>query len=159
MLRTASVAVIAFATAANADILNLTASLDGFQETPPVATTGAGSAVMTLDTATNMFSLVGSFQNLIGTTTAAHVHGPAPIGVAAGVIIPITIDLGVSSGNFSFNGLISAANAQTIIAGLAYINVHTNFRPGGEIRGQIVPAPSVLALLSLGGAVLVRRRR
>lgn len=151
--------VCGLVTSAQADIIHFTANLDGLQETPPVATPGTGFASMTLDTATLQFTMTGSFSNLIGTTNNAHVHGPAPMGVAAGVMFGHPFDFGVTSGNFSFNGVISAAHAQIIIDGLAYINIHTTFRPGGEIRGQILPTPSAFAVLSLGGLALMRRRR
>lgn len=151
--------ILALASSANATVHNLTASLDGLQETPPVATPGFGSATMTLDDVTNMFTLTGTFQDLIGTTNNAHVHGPAPIGTPAGVMFGITFDFGVTSGNFSFNGVISDAHEQAILDGLTYINIHTTFRPGGEIRGQILPEPSSLAMLGLGLlGVSVRRR-
>lgn len=150
---------LAVASSAQGDVFNLTANLDGLQEVPVVVTTGTGFATMTLDNVTNQFTLTGSFANLIGTTSNGHVHGPAPVGVSAGVLFGITFDAGVTSGNFSFNGVITAAQTATILAGNSYINIHSTFRPGGEIRGQIVPAPSMLAMLSLGGAALIRRRR
>jgi hypothetical protein len=49
-----------------------------------------------------------------------------------------------------------------IFAGRAYINFHTTQNPGGEIRGalQVVPEPSTMALLGIGGlGVLVASRR
>jgi hypothetical protein len=153
----AALAVAALVNPARATVHNLTAILDGLQETPPVATPATGFATMTLDDSTNMFTLSGTFQNLIGTTTNAHVHGPAPIGTPAGVLFGITFDPGVTSGNFSFNGVITASQAQSILDDMTYINIHSTFRTGGEIRGQILPEPSALALLALGGLGAARR--
>jgi hypothetical protein len=128
--------------------------LDGLQETPPVATTGTGTGTATLDDVTNQFILSGNFSNLIGTSSDAHVHGPAGVGVGpAGVLFGISFDAGVTSGNFSFNGVISAVNTAHLLAGNGYINIHSTFRPGGEIRGQIlnpVPEPATFVLLALG---------
>ena len=144
----------------HATVHNLTSFLDGLQETPPVATPGSGSATMTLDDVTNQFTMTGTFSNLIGTTNNAHVHGPAPIGTPAGVMFGITFDFGVTSGNFSFNGVITPAQTTIILAGDSYINIHTTFRPGGEIRGQILPEPSTFAVAAVGlGALAMRRRR
>jgi hypothetical protein len=45
--------------------------------------------------------------------------------------------------------------------GRAYLNIHTNIFPGGEIRGflTVVPEPSPLILASVGGGLLLLRRR
>ncbi len=157
-----AVCVSTLASPATAAIHNLTAFLDGAQETPPVATTGTGSATMTLDDVTNMFTLTGTFSDLIGTTTNAHVHGPSPLGgPGVGVQFGITYTPGVTSGSISFNGVITPAQTQMILDGLTYINIHTSFRSGGEIRGQILPEPATACSL-LGGLLAltgVRRRR
>jgi hypothetical protein len=162
-----SFCVAFWAAPASADIWQWNSILlDGLQETPPVATPGFGSATATLDTDTGQFDLTGSFSGLIGTSNNAHVHGPAAVGVGpAGVLFGITFDIGVTSGNFSFSGVISPAHQATILDGLAYINIHSTFRPGGEIRGQIprVPEPGSVALAGIGlvsaGAMRRRPRR
>ncbi len=50
-----------------------------------------------------------------------------------------------------------------ILAGRAYINFHTMQFGGGEIRGAIIPEPSTIALVGLGGmafgVVALKRRR
>jgi hypothetical protein len=156
----AAIVALAIVQPALAAVHNLTINLDGLQETPPVATPGTGSGTATLDDVTLQFTMSGTFQNLIGTSNNAHVHGPAAIGVGpAGVLFGHAFDFGVTSGTFSFNGVISASHAQTILDGLAYVNIHSTFRPGGEIRGQILPEPASLALL-FGGllGITVRRR-
>src|SRR5688572_14237283 len=109
------VAVLVVVQPASATVFNLEAFLDGLQETPPVATPGSGYATMTLNDVTNQFTLTGTFQDLVGTTTDAHVHGPAPVGTPAGVMFGITFDFGVSSGNMSFSGTISSTHTQNIL--------------------------------------------
>jgi hypothetical protein len=52
-----------------------------------------------------------------------------------------------------------------LLAGLWYVNIHTDEHPGGEIRGQIlpvgVPEPmgAVLMLVGVAGLVWSGRRR
>lgn len=49
-----------------------------------------------------------------------------------------------------------------MLAGTSYFNVHTDFRPGGEIRGNLVlvPEPDVWLMMVIGiGAVGAAMRR
>ena len=58
------------------------------------------------------------------------------------------------------NGTTLTAQLPNILAGRSYINFHTTQFGGGEIRGQLtVPEPASLALLGLGVAAAVSRRR
>ena len=60
------------------------------------------------------------------------------------------------------NGTNLAAQLENIRTGHSYINLHTNQFTGGEIRGALVPEPSVTLLLGISGfGVLAawRRRR
>lgn len=57
-----------------------------------------------------------------------------------------------------------AALTAGMFAGKSYLNVHSTFAPGGEIRGflQVIPEPSTYALMGAGlltlGAVARKRR-
>lgn len=137
-------------------IITFTATLNGAQETPPVPYPGTGSGTLQFNTTTGAWNLSGTFSNLYGTTIDAHIHGPATPGVPAGVVTPISFTSGATSGSFSGSGTFTSSQATDLLAGLYYVNIHTNFYPLGEIRGQLtaVPEPSVYAL-GAGGAALL----
>jgi hypothetical protein len=112
-----------------------------------------------------------------------------PPGTTSGVAVGFTphgFPIGVTSGNFMANidlanaanftgsyitesgGTVTQARNRLLAAmvpgamtGGAYFNIHTSFRPGGEIRGNIslVPEPASLAMLAGGIVALGLRRR
>lgn len=135
--------------------------LTGDQEVPAVDTTGIGNATVTLDTFTLMLNWDVTYSDLLSDTTAAHFHGPAMPGMNAGIQVNIgdSGPLGGTSGFFQGSTTITEDQAQEILDGLWYINIHTTGNPGGEIRGQVVPAPGALALLGLAGLAGTQRRR
>lgn len=133
-------------------------TMDGLQENPPVATPATGDCTVTLDDVSFAVNLNCTFSGLIGTANNAHIHGLAPVGTNTGVILPLSFTA-ATSGTITGNGILSAVNAQGMIDGLTYVNLHSTFRPGGEIRGQIVPEPTSLMMLGLGSLIVMRRRR
>jgi hypothetical protein len=133
-------------------------TLDGLQENPPVATPATGDCTVTLDDVSFAVNLNCTFSGLIGTANNAHIHGLAPVGTNTGVILPLSFTA-ATSGTITGNGILTAVNAQGMIDGLTYVNLHSTFRPGGEIRGQIVPEPTSLMMLGLGSLIVMRRRR
>ncbi|MES3012542.1 MAG: CHRD domain-containing protein [Pseudomonadota bacterium] len=140
-------------------------TLSGAAEIPVNASPGTGSATFTVDLDLLTMRVQVTFANLIGTTTASHIHcctttpGSANVGVATVLPTFTGFPLGVTGGTYdhtfdmslasSYNpafvtaqgGVSNAFNA--LLAGMdtrnAYFNLHTTSFPGGEIRGLLAP--------------------
>lgn len=119
--------------------LPLAATLSGDAEVPPVATSGAGRAILRLEGDVLSFDI--RYGGLSGPATMAHIHGPAAAGVSAGVMInlapfhqgPLAV-----SGAFTGAVLVTAEQKEALMSGLTYVNVHTDANRPGEIRGQVL---------------------
>jgi CHRD domain/PEP-CTERM motif len=183
------VTVFALVGVAKADQIALTTTLTGTQEVPPNASPGIGSALVTVDTVTNLMTINVSFAGLLSPTTASHIHCCTPPGANAIVATAVPtfpgFPLGVTTGTYlqtfdltqasTYNPAFIAAHGGTVagaqaafiaglIGGQTYLNIHTSQFPGGEIRGQLreIPEPGTLALLAtgvMGVAAALRRRR
>lgn len=114
--------------------LRLTATLNGANEVPPITTDASGVGNFIINTADNTLHFDITVQGLSSTETAAHIHGPAEIGINAGVLFPLPLG-NIKTGVWNYP---EAAEAD-IISGRTYVNVHSITSPGGEIRGQIMP--------------------
>jgi hypothetical protein len=193
MLVLAAAAV--FAPAAMAETTTFRSTMSGPSEVPPNSSPGYGVAEIIIDDVAHTMTMMIPFNDLLGGTTAAHIHccvgtpldplgvaDPAtetptltgfPLGVTTGVY-NVTMDLldptTYSTGFLTANGGSAAAAETAFLAGIlgntAYLNIHTNLYPGGEIRGYLVnaiPEPSQWVMLSLGlfatGFAVRRARR
>lgn len=187
-LATLAVAACLSMVAAPAAATTYLAALSGANENPANLSPGTGTATLTI--VGDIMTLTASFSGLQGTTTASHIHCCAVPPGNAGVATPVpsfpSFPLGVSAGTYSqsfdlnqassynpafvtsHGGVVAFAKEAFLIgldAGQAYLNIHTNIYPGGEIRGQFsaVPEPAAWTTMILGfgvsGAALRRRRR
>jgi hypothetical protein len=123
---------------------DLVALIDPGQEVPPNPPGGLGIGVFDIDTAANTLAYDIRFGNLTGTETAAHIHGPAPPGVNAGVLH----GLGTGSPKIGVWNYLPAEEPH-ILGGLTYVNIHTTFDAGGEIRGQILGSSPTVGVSEL----------
>lgn len=132
--------VLFFAQTARADSI-FTATLDGAQK--PTASTATGFGMV----------IGGKLKGLVGgPATVSHIHCCAPLGSNAAVLFPFTgVPNGTSGSIPEQTFAITPAQAAQLEAGMMYFNVHDAEFPGGEIRGQILPAatpePASLGLL------------
>ena len=163
--------------------ITFTTILSGANESPANASPGHGSATVTYDPATHLMRVEVSFGDLIGNTTASHIHcctavpGAGNAGVATQTPTFTGFPLGVTSGTYdhtfdmsllaSYNlafvtahgGSLSdseAALAAGLESGQSYLNVHSSSFPSGEIRGFLTdsgPVPEPAGLALLGSAI------
>jgi hypothetical protein len=133
-----TVAVVAAlaASAACAAVVHFSAKLDGASETPPNDSKGMGTASVELNTATKNLTWTVKYSGLSGAATMAHFHGPAAVGVAAGVTVPLKAIASPAKGSAT----LTDAQIDQLKTGMWYVNVHTAAHPGGEIRGQVLEA-------------------
>jgi hypothetical protein len=113
---------------------------NGGEETPPNTSTatGLGRFVLTPDHTQLIYEV--HVSGLSGPATAMHLHMAAR-GVSGNVIIPLatpTSDNGESVGCVPVPAGVDAA----LLAQQMYLNIHTAAFGGGEVRGQVVPAPA-----------------
>lgn len=184
------VAVVALGSqCSHAGIVSTEAVLLGPAENPPNASPGTGFATVEMDTIAHTLHVVVSFSNLLGTTTFAHIHArvapPGNAAVATTTPTFVGFPIGVTSGSLdrvydttlastfsagfitSSGGTVAGAEAalfDALVAREAYLNIHTNVFPGGEIRGFLqptsVPEPASLFIVGAGAlAVVVGRRK
>jgi hypothetical protein len=170
-----------------ARIVIYSATLNSANENPANSSLGTGAALVTVDLDALTMQVQTTFSGLTGTTTAAHIHCCVNPPQNAGVATPVPtfpgFPAGVTSGSYdntlnlalspSYNPAFVTANGGNVDgarnallggldAGRAYLNIHTSFQGGGEIRGFLaaVPEPGTWALMIAGlcGLLLLGRR-
>ena len=177
---------------ARANTYQFRANLSGPAESPANTSPGMGLADVFFDDVAQTMEVKVSFWDLLGKTTASHIHaatalpGTGTAGVATETPFFENFPIGVTAGSYdnifdltmasSFNASYITANGGTVagaswalesalLAGTAYLNIHTDKFRGGEIRGFLNNVPdrastALLLALAFGGlAVFARARR
>jgi len=132
----AGAAAFLLAAPAGAETVNLKAAMNAASEVPPTQSQGKGEVTATYDTGSKTLTWKGTYDGLSGPPTAAHFHGPAEPGKNAGVIIPIFTGAAAKS-PFEGTATLTDAQAQELLGGQWYVNIHTAANKAGEIRGQV----------------------
>ncbi|MEZ5966030.1 MAG: CHRD domain-containing protein [Planctomycetota bacterium] len=115
--------------------------LTGAQEVPPVVTTGSAQATVVLDPLTATAEVYCTFASLSADITGAHIH-TGSAGSNGPVVAALTPTPGSTGQIAQAQISLSQAAVQAILAGNAYVNLHTATNPAGEVRGQIVAQPA-----------------
>ncbi|GAB4014246.1 CHRD domain-containing protein [Spirosoma koreense] len=117
----------------------LKATLDGKSVKPiPINTSATGLFTGKLDLTTKVLEYSLTYSGLSSPAVVAHLHkatsvnGTGPVDI----IIPTA---GNTSGNVSgIPFLLSQNQADSLVAGFYYVDLHTAIYPGGEIRGEVI---------------------
>jgi hypothetical protein len=110
-----------------------TGTLSTGAEVPPVTGSAAGTATVTLDTATKEITYNVTYSGLSGPAAAAHIHCGAAAGANAGVAVAFPNAASPITGSAT----LTDAQMADLEAGKCYVNVHTAANKGGEARAQL----------------------
>jgi len=135
-IQSASLAALAFAlvlaSPARAEVVNLKATMNAKSELPPNSSPATGTLTATYDTGSKKLSWKGSYSGLTGPATAAHFHSGE-----AGKNGPVAVPITPATSPLEGSATLTDAQANDLLAGKLYVNVHTEANKGGEIRGQV----------------------
>ena len=138
-------------------VIPIQATITGYQEVPPISTTGTGTLTGSIDTVAQTIDYTLTYSGMSSNVSFAHIHFgqtsvnggivaflcggggkpvcPATSGTVSGTITAADIQAvatqGIAAGEFT-----EVVNA--ILRRTTYANVHTANFGSGEMRGQVV---------------------
>lgn len=113
--------------------MQFSAALSGTNEVPAVTTSATGNVEGTYDPSTKVLTYTVTYSGL--TPTAGHFHM-----AAAGANGPVAVTFtDVSKSPFTGTYTLTQAQADALLAGNFYANLHTRTNTGGEIRANVLP--------------------
>lgn len=121
----------------NNDTYTLSGNGSGAQEVPTNSSTGTATLTGTYNATTNQLVYDINWSNLTNIATAVHFHGPAPMGVSAGVLVGLTVTNSAITGRANGTVTLTQAQETALLNGEVYYNIHTAAFIDGEVRGQV----------------------
>ena len=118
-------------------IYTLSGNGNGAQENPPNTTTGSASLTGQYNANTNLLNYTINWSGITGLVSMMHFHGPAMVGVNAGILTDLNITTNGISGTSSGSMTLADTTENHLLNGRIYFNIHTVAYPAGEIRGQV----------------------
>jgi hypothetical protein len=152
-------------------VSNMTAAAEN---NPASVSAGFGFVQVDFDDVALTVAISETWSSLLGGAVNNHIHVATTPGGSGGVVLPFQPTFPYSTGtpgpaNGAFSGTFTLSKTSfdslfsNTVAGLAYVNLHSTYLPGGEIRGFLaaVPEASTYAMMVAGLAALgfVARRR
>jgi CHRD domain/Secretion system C-terminal sorting domain len=146
-----AILVVGYGTALSQQFFTL--AFDGSDSSQIVNTPGRGSGWAILSANRTRLDYTFAYTRLTARATVAHFHSGRR-GQAGGVVFDITNVLTKDSSGFVSGSWtnISPANADLLVSGGLYLNIHTGNFPGGEIRAQVNLASGAGYSINLSGA-------
>jgi Cu/Zn superoxide dismutase len=133
------------------------ATLLGSEQVPPTTSSATGTGKVFLNAAESQITISLTFAGLTGDALGAHIHGPASSGANAGILFDFSSAVPHVPGGTILPQTFSIAPEQVaqLKAGQFYFDIHTATFGNGEIRGQLLTAPTQKFSSTLNGYQVV----
>jgi hypothetical protein len=119
--------------------MQVSGTMSGSNEVPAVTAAGSGSFAGIYTPSTKSLNYTVTYTGLTGAPTGAHLHyGNAKHTTAAPTVPFPTASLPTTtSGTFNGTVTLNAMQADSLMAGRIYANIHTAANSGGELRANL----------------------